>query len=512
MEILLIVLYLIVNFLSLKYNIHIFQLNYYTPSTQLKWTMKNWKKFLGLIILNVIGIVTIILNNKIGIIVSLGTLLINAYIVLEKNVKKKIVFTKRVIRLFITNYIILIALGFILKNNIDIFNITLLLINAVIPIYMILLNYINKPINNAINQHYVNDAKKILKSMPNLKIITITGSYGKTSTKNYLAKILSEKYNVLYTPGNFNTLLGITRTIRTQLKPTHEIFVCEVGIDRVGEMEKINKLVQSNFCMITAIGPQHLETFKTQENIIKSKLKIMDGLKDGGVAFLNLDNEYLRNSKIERKYIGYGIENNDNNKMKITNVSYGAKGLEFSVNDGKDEYKFNSKLLGDHNLVNLFGAITVAEYLGVPMKEIANAVKHIESVEHRLKLIPGNEYNLIDDSYNSNPIGATNALKVLGKMQGIRILITPGMVELGDKQYEYNYNFGEVAAKNADYIFLVNKQQTLPIYNALMDKKYPSGKVEVVDDFNTAMKKARKVENDGKAKYILIENGLPDNY
>lgn len=127
-------------------------------------------------------------------------------------------------------------------------------------------------------------------------------------------------------------------------------------------------------------------------------------------------------------------------------------------------------MLGDHNLVNLFGAITVAEYLGVPMKEIANAVKHIESVEHRLKLIPGNEYNLIDDSYNSNPIGATNALKVLGKMQGIRILITPGMVELGDKQYEYNYNFGEVAAKNADYIFLVNKQQTLPIYNALMDK------------------------------------------
>ena len=325
--------------------------------------MKNWKKFLGIIILNVIGIVTIILNNKIGIIVSVIALLINAYIVLEKNVKKKIVFTKRVIRLFITNYIILIALGFILKNNIDIFNITLLLINAVIPIYMILLNYINKPINNAINQHYVNDAKKILKSMPNLKIITITGSYGKTSTKNYLAKILSEKYNVLYTPGNFNTLLGITRTIRTQLKPTHEIFVCEVGIDRVGEMEKINKLVQSNFCMITAIGPQHLETFKTQENIIKSKLKIMDGLKDGGVAFLNLDNEYLRNSKIERKYIGYGIENNDNNKMKITNVSYGAKGLEFSVNDGKDEYKFNSKLLGDHNLVNLFGAITVAEYL-----------------------------------------------------------------------------------------------------------------------------------------------------
>ena len=238
----------------------------------------------------------------------------------------------------------------------------------------------------------------------------------------------------------------------------------------------------------------------------------MDGLKDGGVAFLNLDNEYLRNSNIERKYIGYGIENNDNNKMKITNVSYGAKGLEFSINDGKDEYKFNSKLLGDHNLVNLFGAITVAEYLGVPMKEIANAVKHIESVEHRLKLIPGNEYNLIDDSYNSNPIGASNALKVLGKMQGIRILITPGMVELGDKQYEYNYNFGEVAAKNADYIFLVNKQQTLPIYNALMDQKYPNEKVEVVDDFNTAMEKARKVEKNGKEKYILIENDLPDNY
>lgn len=512
MTILFIIIYLIVNFLSLKYNIHIFQLNYYMADTQIKWTFKNWKKFLSIFILNIISIILIIISNKIGTIIAIFLLLINLNLVIEKNVKKKIVFTNRVVRLLITNYTILFIFAILFKNNFNILKVIMLGINSIIPLYMILINYINKPINNLINKYYINDAKKILKSMPNLKIIAITGSYGKTSTKNYLAKILSTKYNVLYTPGNFNTLLGITRTIRNNLKPTHEIFVCEVGIDRVGQMDKIIKLIHPDYCMITAIGSQHLETFKTQENIIKSKLKLIDGLKPGGIAFLNLDNEYLNKSKIKKDYIGYGIENNKNNKMKITNVVYIPKGIEFNITEGKETYTFNSKLLGEHNLINLFGAITVAKYLDVPIKEIINSIKHIQSVEHRLNLIPGTEYNLIDDSYNSNPIGATNALKVLKEMDGLRILITPGMVELGEKQYEYNYNFGILASKCADYIILVNKEQTLPIQNALISENYSNEKMLIVDSFNIAIQKAKEIETSGKPKYILIENDLPDNY
>lgn len=522
MTIIFIIAYLIVNFLALKLNLHIYQLNYYKPDTQIKWMFKNWKKFLSILVLNIISIILVIVldkendilsfNNMFGTLISIALLAFNIFLVIERNVKKKIVYTSRVKRFFITNYLILVILAVVFFNNLNVLKVTLLVINALSTIYMILLDYLNKPINNLINAYYVNDAKKILNSMPNLKMVAITGSYGKTSTKNYLAKILASKYNVLATPGNFNTKLGITRTVRSYLKPTHEVFVCEVGIDRKNDMDKINKLINPDYCMITAIGAQHLETFKTQENIINEKLKIMDNLKEDGIAFLNLDNEYLNQAKKDKKYVGYGIENNTNNKLKITRYKYSAKGIEFDILEDGNTYTFNSKLLGEHNLVNLFGAITVARYLSVPMKEIINSVKHIESVEHRLNLIPGREYNLIDDSYNSNPIGANNAVKVLSQMEGLRILITPGMVELGEKQYECNYNLGITASKCADYIFLVNKEQTKPIYDALKKENYPEEKIFVVNQFNEAMEKARKIDSEGKEKYILIENDLPDNY
>lgn len=225
--------FLISNFLSLKYNLHIFQLNYYMPDTQIKWTFKNKWKFLGIFTLNIISIIGIIYLEKIGLIIASILTIINISIVIERNVKKKIVFTNRIIRMLAINYIILLILGIVFKDNINILIIIYLAISSIYPLYIIIIDYINKPINILINKYYINDAKKILNVMPNLKIIAVTGSYGKTSTKNYLAKIISSKYNVLYTPGNFNTLLGITRTIRTNLKPTHEVFICEIGIDRV---------------------------------------------------------------------------------------------------------------------------------------------------------------------------------------------------------------------------------------------------------------------------------------
>lgn len=200
MIILFIAIYLVANFLSLKYNLHIFQLNYYMPDTQLKWTLKNWKKFLTLFILNVISIIGIVISPKIGIILATILLVVHSIMVIERNVKIKIKFTNRIIRLFVTNYFILLVLWIVFKNYIQTLEIILLAINAILPIYMILINTINLPINKLINQYYIQDAKKILKNMPNLKIIAITGSYGKTSTKNYLAKILSTKYNVLSTP------------------------------------------------------------------------------------------------------------------------------------------------------------------------------------------------------------------------------------------------------------------------------------------------------------------------
>ncbi|MDD2505533.1 MAG: UDP-N-acetylmuramoyl-tripeptide--D-alanyl-D-alanine ligase [Bacilli bacterium] len=499
------------NFLLLKYNLHIFQLNYYMPDTQLKWLFKNINKFILILIINLFQIYLIILNQSFSLIICLILLLINIYLAHEKNVIKKIVYTGRIKRIYLTNYLFFIII-YIIKKDLNILLIITLLTSSISTIYMIILNYINRPVNELINLYYINDAKKILKKMPNLKVIAITGSYGKTSTKNYLEALLSQKYNTLITPGNFNTRLGITRTIREHLLPTHEIFICEIGIDRVGQIEKTIKLINPDYAVITAIGHQHLETFKSIDNIINSKMKLTISLKEGGISFLNLDNDYINNFSFNKKeVIGYGLTNNINNNLKLNNIKYSKEGLNFKITKDKKIYEVNSKLLGEHNLINLYGAITIADYFNVPMKHIINNVKKIKNPKHRLNLLPGDKISIIDDSYNSNPVGAKNALKVLKEMDGLRILITPGMVELGIKEDEENYEFGLLATKVADYIYLINEKQTKTIYKAIKENKYDLSKVKIYNKFDSAMEDAKKIKTT-KHKYILIENDLPDNF
>lgn len=157
----------------------------------------------------------------------------------------------------------------------------------------IVANVINHPMEAGINQHYINDAVKAEKR-PGLTVISVTGSYSKTSVKFYLQTLLQEKYNVLVTPESFNTPMGVVRTIRGSLKPTTEIFVCEMGARHVGDIKEICDMVHPNHGVITSIGPQHLETFFNMENIQKTKFELADALPEGGMLFLNGDNDYIQ--------------------------------------------------------------------------------------------------------------------------------------------------------------------------------------------------------------------------
>ena len=155
---------------------------------------------------------------------------------------------------------------------------------------ILIADIVNKPINHMINKKYINEAKKIINGMPNLIVIGVTGSYGKTSTKNFLYKLLSSKYNVLMTPKNYNTTLGVTMTIRNELKATHEIFICEMGATRVNDIKEICDIVKPKYGIITSVGPQHLESFKTIENVIKTKFELADSIPQEGLVLLNYDN------------------------------------------------------------------------------------------------------------------------------------------------------------------------------------------------------------------------------
>ena len=168
---------------------------------------------------------------------------------------------------------------------------------------IMLYNDLMSPIEKAINNHYINDALKILASRPDLKVSGITGSYGKTSTKYFLQRLLSTRYNVYMTPGNYNTTLGVTRAVREGLRPTHEIFLCEMGARHVGDIQEVCELAKPTMGIITSVGPQHLETFGSLEKVLGTKLELADSVKGKGPVFLNFDSEPLKTRNLSQESI-----------------------------------------------------------------------------------------------------------------------------------------------------------------------------------------------------------------
>jgi UDP-N-acetylmuramoyl-tripeptide--D-alanyl-D-alanine ligase len=377
----------------------------------------------------------------------------------------------------------------------------------------IIANIINAPFEKANNNRYIRDAKRIIDSMPNLITIGVTGSYGKTSTKYYLHKLLSAKFNTLMTPESYNTTLGVVKTIRNSLRPTHEIFICEMGMKWKGDIKEICDIVKPKHAVITSIGPQHLESMKTVGNIIAEKFSITECITEG-ICFLNYDNEYIRQRKINRNIVKYGISDHisGDSDYKASGVSVSENGSAFTVTVGSESAYFETRLIGSHNVQNIVGAIAVAHSVGVSMNELLLPVKRLEPAEHRLQISHSNNTVIIDDSFNSNPAGAKSALEALKLFGGVRILITPGMVELGAQSHELNRTFGGQAADSCEYALLIGEKQSHPIKEGLLQAGFPPDKIRVFDSFSLGMTFANTIDTKGKKKIILIENDLPDNY
>ncbi|MBE6861390.1 MAG: UDP-N-acetylmuramoyl-tripeptide--D-alanyl-D-alanine ligase [Ruminococcus sp.] len=381
------------------------------------------------------------------------------------------------------------------------------------PILVPLSNLINKPIEKAVQNWYINDAKKLLASMPNLHKVGITGSYGKTSMKFYLSELLNSQYNTLKTPESYNTPMGVTITVRRDLKPTHEYFVCEMGARRVGEIKELCGIANPHDGIITSVGPQHLETFKSIENVVGTKFELADSISALGKIYLNVDNELIRAKADEYKNaVTYGTcEGSD---YRASDITVSDKGTEFTMTapDGSS-CRYTTRLLGEHNVQNLAGAIAYSHgSAGIPLEKLILPVKRIAAVPHRLELVDkGGGLCYIDDAYNSNPSGCRAALNVLGLFDACKILVTPGMVELGEKQEELNCEFGREAAKVCDYVVLVGKIQAEPIYKGLMEAGYPEERVFIASNLNEAISHVQAYQTD-KKKIVLLENDLPDNY
>ncbi|MBQ6951499.1 MAG: UDP-N-acetylmuramoyl-tripeptide--D-alanyl-D-alanine ligase [Clostridia bacterium] len=427
--------------------------------------------------------------------------------------KKPFVVTSRVKRLYAVHLIVVVGIGLLI--GFAQMNLPLLLLYffypLLLPLVVALSAVLALPIEKMIFRMYFKDAEKKLLQNKWLIRIGITGSYGKTSTKFVLNTILSQKYNVLCTPASFNTPMGVTRIVRERLQPSHQVFIGEMGARHVGEIKELCNLVHPEIGILTAVGPQHLDTFRTIERIEKTKYELIEALpEDSYAVFLNDDGIVTRlYEKTEKPKCLVGREGSE---VWAEDVQVSATGSSFMLcfKDG-EKIPCETRLLGEHNILNILTAAAVAKYLKLTGDQIARGIAALQPVEHRLQLLKSaGGVTVIDDAFNTNPRSAKKALDVLKAFPGRRIIVTPGMVELGAEEEKYNEEFGSYMADCVDIAVLVGKKHTAPIVKGLQEKGFKAENIHVVSSLDEAIRLNQTMLRSGDV--VMYENDLPDHY
>jgi len=371
------------------------------------------------------------------------------------------------------------------------------------------------PVEKRVNQRFLNDAARILRTHAPMIKIGITGSYGKTSTKMILQTILSEKYKTQCTPASYNTPMGVTRFVREQLEPDTEVFLAEMGARHVGDIRELCDLVHPDHGLLTSVGPQHLETFFTIENVAKTKYELAQSLPKDGIAFFPMDDgqaeQLYRHHSGKKISFGFPRDGEKIPDFSAKNISCSENGVHFTLVDPLgQEVECVSSLLGTHNVQNILGAAAVASSLGMSLDEIAHGIAKVQAVEHRLQLIRGRGgVTVIDDAFNSNPTGAKAAMDVLAAFPGRHIVVTPGLVEQGEDEYTRNREFGSAMAQAADLVILVAGNADA-MKQGLMDEGYSPQRIHEAATLSEASQILATFARSGDV--VLFENDLPDQY
>lgn len=338
---------------------------------------------------------------------------------------------------------------------------TFFLMPAIIFLFVIILNIIS----GIFKAWIISRAKAKIAKFSNLKVIGITGSYGKSTTKEILSDILSKKYKILKTPANINTAIGIAQLILNKLDKTCEIFVVEMGAYKIGEIKEICDMVKPKIGIITAINEQHLALFGSIKNTIKAKFELVDSLPKDGLAILNAGDANIQDGLELRNSLAEKI------RARIKLYSVGAKSDVYAIGEANDrqniKFKFISgadmkdfavNITGAHNISNVLAAIIVAQEFGMDLDEISQIAKKISHLDFTLKVLAGpNGSIMVDDTYNANPDGVFAALSHIKNQRGRKIIVMSSLIELGSRAHEIHQKFGkEISAIAANLFFLDN--------------------------------------------------------
>lgn len=347
--------------------------------------------------------------------------------------------------------------------------------------------------------------EKKLSAFPSLKIVGITGSYGKTSTKEFLYQILKTKHTVLRTPGSYNTLLGIAKVVDLELDGSYEYFLCEMGAYKIGEIKEICHMVYPKYGILTGINEQHIETFGSLANTTQAKFELIASLLTNGFGVVNADNDLIRNAfpKYSQHIVTYGFSDK---RFSIQDIEMTHGSTHFMLILNGKKYKAIASLLGKSILQNILAAATMSYLLGMKPQDIVSAIAMLRPIPHRLEVKDAETMTIIDDAYNSNVDGFHEAISLLESYGRPKIFVTPGIVDLGDKTISIHEELGKLFNKT-DYIILIGRSdRTKGLALGIRDKK----KIIQLESIKHVWK---KIESLGlKNPVVVLENDLPDNY
>jgi UDP-N-acetylmuramoyl-tripeptide--D-alanyl-D-alanine ligase len=500
--------------------LHLFQQEEYDNRRFLRWIVDNrgWDRRLSLLLLAIfVGQLILQALAPDAVFAALVGLACLAVAALERDprkaAKKKLAMTSRARRIY-GIALVLAALAGVAAALITAWVVVWIAAVQLIPLALVAANLLLAPAEARVQRRYWGEARARLDQLKPT-VVAITGSYGKTSVKHIIGHVLETAAPTLITPGSVNTAMGIARVIRERLQPQHRYFIVEMGAYGIGSISRLCALTPPHLGIITAIGKAHYERFKSLDAVSRAKFELAEAARDNGgsviVASDTLNFVWPRQFIERHRDLAITVGDDPAADLVIDRVRQERDGIAAEIRWRGERYELRAPLFGLHHGRNIALAFAAASSLGLPPEDIVASLQSAPQIAHRLEVKPqGGGAIVIDDAYNSNPVGFASALElldVLRRPDGRRILVTPGMVELGDAHESEHARIGRLAAEHVDVLVAVAPHRVAPLEAAFRDAAPDR---EVVSCAGFAEARAWLDRNLGARDVVLIENDLPD--